>query len=539
MTKYIFVTGGVVSGLGKGIAAASIGLILKNLGLKVVNQKFDPYLNIDPGTMNPIQHGEVFVTDDGAETDLDLGHYERFTDTSLSQSSNTTAGRVYLTVLNMEREGKFHGGTVQVIPNITEEIKRRMLLSTKETNADVIITEIGGTIGDIESLPFVEAIRQIKYEVGEENCCYIHLTLVPYIETANELKTKPTQHSVKELHELGIIPNIIMLRTEHPIDDQTREKLANFCNVDPAHIIQNLNARSIYEVPLQLEKEGLGKAVCTALGIKKGPADLSEWTRVVERFNNPEKNIKIALVGKYVALHDAYLSVVESLIHGGIENLASIDIDWVSSEDLTDDEATENRLKDADAVIVPGGFGGRGIEGMVNTAKYCRTHNVPYFGICLGMQIVCIEYARNVLGFADANSTEMEPETKHPVIDLMPDQNGKILGGTLRLGKFECSVAPETKTAQAYGSKTIWERHRHRYEFNNVYREDFKKGGLIIAGVNPERDLVEIVEVPGHQWMIGVQFHPEFKSRPNKAGPLFREFVRAACENKENKKNKN
>lgn len=539
MTKYIFVTGGVVSGLGKGIAAASIGLILKNLGLKVVNQKFDPYLNIDPGTMNPIQHGEVFVTDDGAETDLDLGHYERFTDTSLSQSSNTTAGRVYLTVLNMEREGKFHGGTVQVIPNITEEIKRRMLLSTKETNADVIITEIGGTIGDIESLPFVEAIRQIKYEVGEENCCYIHLTLVPYIETANELKTKPTQHSVKELHELGIIPNIIMLRTEHPIDDQTREKLANFCNVDPAHIIQNLNARSIYEVPLQLEREGLGKAVCTALGIKKGPADLSEWTRVVERFNNPEKNIKIALVGKYVALHDAYLSVVESLIHGGIENLASIDIDWVSSEDLTDDEATENRLKDADAVIVPGGFGGRGIEGMVNTAKYCRTHNVPYFGICLGMQIVCIEYARNVLGFADANSTEMEPETTHPVIDLMPDQNGKILGGTLRLGKFECSVAPETKTAQAYGSKTIWERHRHRYEFNNVYREDFKKGGLIIAGVNPERDLVEIVEVPGHQWMVGVQFHPEFKSRPNKAGPLFREFVRAACENKENKKNKN
>lgn len=539
MTKYIFVTGGVVSGLGKGIAAASIGLILKNLGLKVVNQKFDPYLNIDPGTMNPIQHGEVFVTDDGAETDLDLGHYERFTDTSLSQSSNTTAGRVYLTVLNMEREGKFHGGTVQVIPNITEEIKRRMLLSTKETNADVIITEIGGTIGDIESLPFVEAIRQIKYEVGEENCCYIHLTLVPYIETANELKTKPTQHSVKELHELGIIPNIIMLRTEHPIDDQTREKLANFCNVDPAHIIQNLNARSIYEVPLQLEKEGLGKAVCTALGIKKGPADLSEWTRVVERFNNPEKNIKIALVGKYVALHDAYLSVVESLIHGGIENLASIDIDWVSSEDLTDDEATENRLKDADAVIVPGGFGGRGIEGMVNTAKYCRTHNVPYFGICLGMQIVCIEYARNVLEFADANSTEMEPETTHPVIDLMPDQNGKILGGTLRLGKFECSVAPETKTAQAYGSKTIWERHRHRYEFNNVYREDFKKGGLIIAGVNPERDLVEIVEVPGHQWMVGVQFHPEFKSRPNKAGPLFREFVKAACENKENKKNKN
>ena len=528
MTKYIFVTGGVVSGLGKGIAAASIGLILKNLGLSVVNQKFDPYLNIDPGTMNPIQHGEVFVTDDGAETDLDLGHYERFTDTSLSQSSNTTAGRVYLTVLNMEREGAFHGGTVQVIPNITEEIKRRMLLSTKETKADVIITEIGGTIGDIESLPFVEAIRQIKYEVGEENCCYIHLTLVPYIGTANELKTKPTQHSVKELQELGIKPNIIMLRTEHEIDQATRERLANFCNVEPDHIIQNLNARSIYEVPLQLEKEGIGKAVCDALGIKKGPADLSNWKEMVDKFNNPTQSVKIALVGKYVALHDAYLSVVESLIHGGIENLASIDIDWVSSEELTDDAATENRLKDADAVIVPGGFGDRGIEGMINTAKYCRTHKVPYFGICLGMQIVCIEYARNVLGFADANSTEMDKNTTHPVIDLMPDQNGKILGGTLRLGKFECTVSEGTKTLEAYGSSTVWERHRHRYEFNNKYREDYKNAGLVIAGVNPERDLVEIVEVPEHPWMVGVQFHPEFKSRPNRPHPLFKGFIGAA-----------
>ena len=535
MTKYIFVTGGVVSGLGKGIAAASIGLILKNLGLSVVNQKFDPYLNIDPGTMNPIQHGEVFVTDDGAETDLDLGHYERFTDTSLSQSSNTTAGRVYLTVLNMEREGKFHGGTVQVIPNITEEIKRRMLLSTKETKADVIITEIGGTIGDIESLPFVEAIRQIKYEVGEENCCYIHLTLVPYIETAHELKTKPTQHSVKELQELGIKPNIIMLRTEHPIDEATRERLASFCNVDPNHIIQNLNARSIYEVPLQLENEGIGKAVCEALGIKKGLADLSEWKRMVDAYNNPTQKVKIALVGKYVALHDAYLSVVESLIHGGIENLADIEIDWVSSEELVDDATTEARLKDADAVIVPGGFGDRGIEGMINTAKYCRTKKVPYFGICLGMQIVCIEYARNVLGLEGANSTEMDKNTKYPVIDLMPDQNGKILGGTLRLGKFECAVEKGTKVYEAYGSTTIWERHRHRYEFNNKYREDLKNAGLIISGVNPERDLVETVEVPDHPWMVAGQFHPEFKSRPNKAGPLFREFVKAACEYKKNR----
>lgn len=531
MTKYIFVTGGVVSGLGKGIAAASIGLILKNLGLKVVNQKFDPYLNIDPGTMNPIQHGEVFVTDDGAETDLDLGHYERFTDTSLSQSSNTTAGRVYLTVLNMEREGKFHGGTVQVIPNITEEIKRRMLLSTKETNADVIITEIGGTIGDIESLPFVEAIRQIKYEVGEENCCYIHLTLVPYIATANELKTKPTQHSVKELHELGIIPNIIMLRTEHPIDDQTREKLANFCNVDPAHIIQNLNARSIYEVPLQLEKEGLGKAVCTALGIKKGPADLSEWIRVVERFNNPTQSIKIALVGKYVALHDAYLSVVESLIHGGIENLASIDIDWVSSEDLTDDEATEKRLKDADAVIVPGGFGGRGIEGMINTAKYCRTHNVPYFGICLGMQIAVIEYARNVLGIHDANSGEFDEFCPHKVIDFMPGQSDEVdKGGTLRLGSYPCVIKPDTVLAKLYESTEISERHRHRYEFNNDYRERYEKAGLTLAGTSPDGRLIETIELSDRPFYIGVQYHPEFGSRPNRAHPLFQGFIGAAFE---------
>ena len=528
MTKYIFITGGVVSGLGKGIAAASLGLILKSRGYKVINQKFDPYLNIDPGTMNPIQHGEVFVTDDGAETDLDLGHYERFTDATLSQSSNTTAGRVYLSVLNKEREGGFHGGTVQVIPNITEEILRRMLLSTDETGADVIITEIGGTVGDIESLPFMEAIRQMKYKVGEENCCYIHLTLVPFMKKADELKTKPTQHSVKELQELGIKPDVIMLRTERDIGQTTRERLAAFCNVDPSCVIQNLNAKSIYEVPLQMEKEGLGQAVCKVLGLKESQSQLDDWKKMVDRFNNPKRKVTIALVGKYVALHDAYLSVVESLIHGGIHNEAEVEIDWVDSELLTDDKTTAARLKNADAIIVPGGFGDRGIEGMINTAKYARTKKVPYFGICLGMQILVIEYARNVLGLSGANSTEMNKETPYPVIDLMPDQNGKILGGTLRLGKYECSVASGSLVEKAYGSKTIWERHRHRYEFNNKFRDDLKNAGLVISGVNPERDLVETCEVPGNPWMVGVQFHPEFKSRPNKAGPLFRDFIAAA-----------
>ncbi len=537
MTKYIFITGGVVSGLGKGIAAASIGLILKSRGLKVVNQKFDPYLNIDPGTMNPYQHGEVFVTDDGAETDLDLGHYERFTDESLSQSSNTTAGRVYLSVLNKEREGGFHGGTVQVIPNVTEEILRRMLLSTKETKADVVITEIGGTVGDIESLPFIEAIRQIKYQVGEENCCYIHLTLVPYIRTAGEIKTKPTQHSVKELQELGIKPDVVMLRTEQPIDGAVRERLAAFCNVESDHIIQNLNAKSIYEVPLSLEREGLGAAVCRTLGIRNAKPDLADWEKMVDRFNHPRGSVRIALVGKYVELHDAYLSVVESLVHGGIHNGAAVEIDWVDAETLSDDGAAAARLGGADGILIPGGFGERGIEGMILAAKYARTRKVPYFGICLGMHIEVIEYARDVLGYAGANSTEMNKNTPYPVIDLMPDQTGKILGGTLRLGRYECRVTPGTLTEKAYGGATIWERHRHRYEFNNAYREEFKKAGLVIAGVNPERDLVEICEVPDHPWMTGVQFHPEFKSRPNRAAPLFRDFIAAACGYRAAKKN--
>ncbi len=532
MAKYIFITGGVVSGLGKGIAAASLGLILKSRGMKVINQKFDPYLNIDPGTMNPIQHGEVFVTDDGAETDLDLGHYERFTDAVLSQSSNTTAGRVYLSVLNNEREGKYHGGTVQVIPNVTEEIKRRMLLSTKEQNPDVIITEIGGTVGDIESLPFIECIRELKYEVGEENCCYIHLTLIPYLKKAGELKTKPTQHSVKELQELGIQPDILMLRTEVDINQATREKLAQFCNVDVDCVIQNKNAKSIYEVPLTLEEEGLGNAVCKILHIEGKETHLEEWAQMVHTFENPKRKVNIALVGKYVELHDAYLSVVESLTHGGIANEAEVVIDWIDSENITDDKSAEEKLKNADGIIVPGGFGSRGIEGMILAAKYARTHKVPYLGICLGMQILVIEYARNVLGWTDAHSTEINPETSHPVIDLMPDQNGKILGGTLRLGKFQCQVTPGTLTEKAYGQSVIWERHRHRYEFNNKYREELKAGGLIIAGINPERDLVEVCEVPDHPWMVAGQFHPEFKSRPNKAGPLFRDFIKASCEHK-------
>lgn len=533
MTKYIFITGGVVSSLGKGIAAASLGLILKSRGLKVINQKFDPYLNIDPGTMNPYQHGEVFVTDDGAETDLDLGHYERFTDENLSQSSNTTAGRVYLSILNKEREGGFHGGTVQVIPNVTDEIRRRMLLSAQETGADVVITEIGGTIGDIESLPFVEAIRQIKYEVGVENCAYIHLTLMPYMKKAQELKSKPTQHSVKELQGLGIQPDIIMLRSEVPIDSSTREKLALFCNVNADCIIQNLNAKSIYEVPLMMEQEGLGKVVCRVLGIEDRQTDLTEWTNMINRFYNPKKSVTIALVGKYVELHDAYLSVVESLIHGGIANEADVTIKWFDSEEFTDEATTAAALSQADGIIVPGGFGDRGIEGMILAAQYARTHNVPYFGICLGMQIQVIEHARHVLHMEDANSTEMNPNTTHPVIDLMPDQNGVVLGGTLRLGKFRCALTEGSIAQKAYESQEIWERHRHRYEFNNKYRKEFENSTLLLAGVNPERNLVEIVEQKNHPWMVGVQFHPEFKSRPNRAHPLFREFIAASVANKE------
>jgi len=533
MSKYIFITGGVVSGLGKGISAASIGLILKSRGLKVVNQKFDPYLNIDPGTLNPYEHGEVFVTDDGAETDLDLGHYERFTDVSLSKNSSTSAGKVYLSVLNTEREGGYHGKTVQVIPNVTDEIRRRMMLAAKETEADVIITEVGGTVGDIESLPFMEAIRQIKYEVGFENCAYVHLTLMPYMKKAQELKTKPTQHSVKDLQGLGIQPDVIILRSEMPIDFATKEKLALFCNVPTEAIIQNLNVKSIYEVPLKLEEEGLGNAICKALHIESDESRLTEWKKTVERLHNPATTVRIALVGKYVELHDAYLSVAEALTHAGIHHNAAVEIEWVNSEDLTDTASLRKKLGGCHGIILPGGFGTRGIDGMISTVRYAREHKIPFFGICLGMQMCVIEYARNVMKMAGANSTEMDKKTPYPIISLMPDKAGCPIGGTLRLGKYECALTSGTLAHKAYGEKTIWERHRHRYEFNNEFRTIFDKGDLKLSGVNPDRNLVEIVEFDKavHPWMLAVQFHPEFKSRPNRPHPLFRDFIGASLAN--------
>ena len=533
MSKYIFITGGVVSGLGKGISAASIGLILKSRGLKVVNQKFDPYLNIDPGTLNPYEHGEVFVTDDGAETDLDLGHYERFTDVSLSKNSSTSAGKVYLSVLNTEREGGYNGKTVQVIPNVTDEIRRRMMLAAKEIEADVIITEVGGTVGDIESLPFMEAIRQIKYEVGFENCAYVHLTLMPYMKKAQELKTKPTQHSVKDLQGLGIQPDVIILRSEMPIDFATKEKLALFCNVPTEAIIQNLNVKSIYEVPLKLEEEGLGNAICKALHIESGESRLTEWKKTVERLHNPATTVRIALVGKYVELHDAYLSVAEALTHAGIHHNAAVEIEWVNSEDLTDTASVRKKLGRCHGIILPGGFGTRGIDGMIATVRYAREHKIPFFGICLGMQMCVIEYARNVIKMAGANSTEMDKKTAYPIISLMPDKEGCPIGGTLRLGKYECALTSGTLAHKAYGEKTIWERHRHRYEFNNEFRTLFDKGDLKLSGVNPERNLVEIVEFDKavHPWMLAVQFHPEFKSRPNRPHPLFRDFIGASLAN--------
>ncbi|MGL4982100.1 MAG: CTP synthase, partial [Treponemataceae bacterium] len=500
MAKFIFITGGVVSSLGKGIAAASLGLILKSRGYKVIIQKFDPYLNIDPGTMNPYQHGEVFVTDDGAETDLDLGHYERFTDENLSQSSNTTAGRVYLSVLNREREGGYAGGTVQVIPNITDELRSRMLLSSQETNADIIITEIGGTVGDIESLPFIEACRQIKYEVGSENCCYIHLTLLPYMKKAQELKSKPTQHSVKELQGLGIQPDIIMLRTQMPVDTVTREKLALFCNVSADSIIQNENAASIYEVPLMMEEEGLGQVVCRVLSLKNTQSNLDQWRSMVSRMQGATQVVHIALVGKYIELQDAYLSVVESLTHAGIVNDVQVKIDWIDAQSITDGGVAQQVLDSANAIIIPGGFGDRGIEGMILAAQYARENKIPYFGICLGMQIQVIEHARNVLAMKEANSTEMNKETPFPVIDLMPDQNGVILGGTLRLGKYDCALLDGSLAKKAYGEPLINERHRHRYEFNNKYKEAFEKSSLLLSGINTERNLVEIVEQKDHPW---------------------------------------
>lgn len=536
-TKYIFVTGGVVSGLGKGITAASLGRLLKARGYKVTMQKFDPYINIDPGTLSPYQHGEVFVTDDGAETDLDLGHYERFIDENLSINSNVTTGKIYNSVITKERRGDYEGKTVQVIPHITNEIKERVYRVAKHQNTDIVITEIGGTVGDIESTPFLEAIRQVSAEVGKENCIYIHLTLVPYLRISGEQKTKPTQHSVKELLSLGIQPDVIVLRTEKRLEEGVTDKIALFCNVSSDSVVENLDLETLYEVPLELEKEGLAKVVCRKLGLEDRTPDMEDWNKMVavvkDLLKGDKDEVKISLVGKYVSLHDAYISIVESLKHGGIENYCNVNINWVNSEEVTP-ETAEELLKDSDGILVPGGFGERGVEGKIIAAQYAREHDIPYLGICLGMQIAVIEYARNVLGYMDAHSSELAPETTHPVIDLMPEQKDvEDLGGTMRLGLYPCKITEGTLAHKIYGADLIYERHRHRYEFNNFYRKELIDAGLVISGQSPDDKLVEMVEVPDHPWYIGVQFHPEFKSRPNHAHPLFREFIGAAL-----KKNK-
>ena len=508
-TKYIFVTGGVVSGLGKGITAASLGRLLKTRGLKVASQKLDPYINVDPGTMSPLQHGEVFVTDDGTETDLDLGHYERFTDENLNKYSNLTTGKVYWNVLHKERQGAYLGQTVQIIPHITNEIKSYIYNLPKSTEADVVITEIGGTTGDIESQPFLEAIRQVGLEQGLENCCYIHVVLVPYISGSNEYKSKPAQHSCKELQGMGIIPNVIVLRADGPVGSDIKRKISMFCNVRPDCVIENLTMPSLYECPLMLEAAGLTDVVARQLHLETPPSDLTEWKDLISRIATRSRTCTIALVGKYVKLHDAYLSVAESLYHAGFENESKVDIRWVDSEMLVDQERCAEELADVDGIILPGGFGDRGIEGMIQAEQFAREQGIPYFGICLGMQIMVIEYARNVLGYQDANSSEFTPDGAHNVIALMPDQQGNIpKGGTMRLGKYPCTVAEGTHMYAAYGKGEIDERHRHRYEFNNDFRAEMQEKGLVIAGTSPDSRLVEAVELPDRDFHIGVQFHP-------------------------------
>ncbi|MCH5188422.1 MAG: CTP synthase [Oscillospiraceae bacterium] len=538
-TKYIFVTGGVVSGLGKGITAASLGRLLKCRGFKVTIQKCDPYINFDPGTMSPYQHGEVFVTDDGAETDLDLGHYERFVDENLNSNSNVTSGKVYYNVINKERRGDYLGGTVQVIPHITNEIKEHIYFAGKDNNVDFVITEIGGTVGDIESLPFLESIRQVQWDVGRDNCIYIHVSLVPYIASSGEQKSKPTQHSVKELLGLGIQPDIIVCRTETPLEKGLKEKIASFCNVHKDCVVENLDAPTLYAVPLALEEGGLAKAVLKCLNIPDPGVDLSEWTDMVNTvldLGKDGRKVKIALVGKYVALHDAYLSVAEALRHGGIANKIDVEIDWTDSEEITAENAAE-RLKDADGILVPGGFGDRGIEGKIQAVRYARENNIPFFGICLGMQMAVVEFARDVLGYDDADSSEFSPESAHTVIHIMPDQkNVENMGGTLRLGLYPCKLGEGSRIGEIYGGEPlIYERHRHRYEYNNEYRDALTEAGLAIGGLSPDNRLVETVEIKAHPWFVGVQFHPEFKSRPNRAHPLFASFIKAAGERAEKK----
>ena len=529
MTKYVFVTGGVVSGLGKGITAASLGRLLKARGFKVAAQKLDPYINVDPGTMSPYQHGEVYVTEDGAETDLDLGHYERFIDEDLNKYSNLTTGKVYWNVLNKERKGEYLGETVQVIPHVTNEIKSFIYNVGQKSDADVVITEIGGTTGDIESQPFLEAIRQVSLEVGRHNCLFIHVTLVPYIKSSGEHKSKPTQHSVKQLQGLGIMPNIIVTRSEAPIDEVIKKKISLFCNVKPDCVIENKTIDVLYEVPMMLEEQNLCDIVCRELDLKYDKCDLSDWTNMLERVKNRDKTVKIALVGKYTKLHDAYLSVVEALSHAGYENGAAIDIKWVDAEGVNKD-TVNSLLGDCQGVLVPGGFGDRGIEGMICAANYARVNNIPYLGICLGMQIAVIEYARYVLNMKDANSTEFNLETKYPVIALMPDQFGNIMGGTMRLGAYPCKVKEGTMLYKCYGDLNISERHRHRYEFNNDFRKQMIENGLTIAGTSPDEKLVEAVEVSNNKFYVGVQYHPEFKSRPNRANPIFKGFVKASVD---------
>ncbi|MBT2688662.1 CTP synthase [Bacillus sp. ISL-47] len=528
MTKYIFVTGGVVSSLGKGITAASLGRLLKNRGLTVTIQKFDPYINVDPGTMSPYQHGEVFVTGDGAETDLDLGHYERFVDINLTKYSSVTTGKIYSTVLRKERRGDYNGGTVQVIPHITNEIKDKVFRAGHETNADVVITEIGGTVGDIESLPFLEAIRQIKSDIGRDNVMYIHCTLVPYIKAAGEMKTKPTQHSVKELRSLGIQPNVIVLRTEMPISQDMKDKIALFCDIDKEAVIEATDAETLYSVPLSLQEQHLDQIVCKHLKLECGEADMAEWNQLVDKVLNLSKKTKIALVGKYVELQDAYISVVEALKHAGYAFDSDIEIKWINSEEVNKDNVTE-LLNDADGILVPGGFGDRGIEGKILAIQFARENKKPFLGICLGMQLASIEFARNVLGLKDAHSAEINPETEHPIIDLLPEQKDiEDLGGTLRLGVQACKLEEDTKAFEAYQDEVVYERHRHRYEFNNHYRQDMEKAGFVFSGTSPDGRLVEIIEVKDHPWFVASQFHPEFISRPTRPQPLFREFIGAS-----------
>ena len=527
--KYIFVTGGVVSGLGKGICAASLGRLLKQCGLRVRNQKFDPYLNVDPGTMSPYQHGEVFVTDDGAETDLDLGHYERFVDESLTGDSSVSSGKIFWSVLNRERQGGYLGGTVQIIPHVTDEIKRR-LYAMDDGRTDVVIAEIGGTVGDIESQPYLEAIRQVAAEQGRGNVLYIHVPLVVSIPGSGELKSKPTQHSVKELLSVGIQPDVLVCRTDSPLPEDMRRKIALFCNVSEDCVIQNLTASTLYEVPLLLEKEGLCRVVCRKLGLNAGEPDMRHWHELVEQIHRATRPVTIALVGKYTELHDAYLSVAESLFHAGTACGAQVDIRWVDSQHLTAENIAD-ALTGCKGILVPGGFGDRGIEGMILAAQYARENRIPYLGICLGMQIAVIEFARHVAGWSDAHSAEFDSATAHPVIDLMPDQVGVTAkGGTMRLGKYPCQLTAGTRAQAAYGQSEIWERHRHRYECSNVFRPALEEAGLRIAGTSPDGRLVEMVELPEHPWYVGCQFHPEFKSRPDRPHPLFRGFVTAALE---------